>query len=283
MIYKLILFLFSLYCATGFAAQSYMGPNAKNETCESLMVDREFDRFPIGQNGFVTNRVPLSTDNLINAFSRGYYAIGSDKGDIYWLSPSQRGLLFLDDFNLDLDSSQSAINRRDRQFLRQAFGPDSDYKVTFDLAFGEVIRQCQRMTRFHIDQATGQRVPSSRWIQMSFIEEFSRLHEAGYAHSVEVWYRERLVAGLYGVYIKGVFSGESMFHLTDAEGHSLPESSGAAKLALFKLIERLKKNGHEFIDTQMVLGLVKKWGADHVEREDFLALLKKAQQRNLPY
>lgn len=283
---KLLLFVLCLYSGTAFSARRLEDKAKQLERCERLFVHEQFNRLPIdyaSYGGLVTNEVPLSTENILNAFSRGLYAIGYSNGEISWINPPQRGVLFLDKINLDLSSPESAINSRDRQFLRNALAKGSGFSVTFDEAFEDVIRNCQMMTRYYRNKDTGQLEPSKRWIQDSFVDEFTKLHKAGYAHSVEVWNNGKLVAGLYGVFLKGVFSGESMFHLTYDDGRSLPESSNAVKLAAFKLIERLKYNGHEFIDTQMLLGIFKKWGGELIPRDDYLLVHRAAQQRNRPY
>jgi leucyl/phenylalanyl-tRNA--protein transferase len=81
------------------------------------------------------------------------------------------------------------------------------------------------------------------------------------------------VGGLYGVFVAGVFVGESMFHL----------EPNVTKLALLALIDRLSEKGHQFIDTQMAIGLAGKWGARLVPRTDYEWRLRFAQVRNLSY
>ena len=106
---------------------------------------------------------------------------------------------------------------RDRQFLRAALREDSNWKVTFNKDFAAVIENCTNMPRFTTNK-NGERVAAGAWLSQTFIDNYIALHKAGYAHSVEVWNGGRLVAGLYGVFADGVFGGESMFHLVDAEG-----------------------------------------------------------------
>jgi leucyl/phenylalanyl-tRNA---protein transferase len=99
------------------------------------------------------------------------------------------------------------------------------------------------------------------------------LHKLGIAHSVEVRREGRLVAGLYGVDVNGVFSGESMFHV----------ESDVGKLAFWVLIERLRAIGRVFIDTQVAVGLAKQWGAQLIPRTDFEILRKRAGQSYRPF
>jgi leucyl/phenylalanyl-tRNA--protein transferase len=100
---------------------------------------------------------------------------------------------------------------------------------------------------------------------------YSEFHEAGYAHSVEVWDNDELVGGLYGVDACGTFAGESMFSLR-------PNTS---KLALLFLIDHLKSRGLDWIDIQMLTPHMEALGAKEILRTDFLDRLAITQQRNL--
>jgi leucyl/phenylalanyl-tRNA--protein transferase len=93
------------------------------------------------------------------------------------------------------------------------------------------------------------------------------LHQAGYAHSVEAWRDGELIGGLYGVYIRGVFSGESMFH----------RESGASKRCLYALIEKLRASGLEWMDIQMVTPVLETFGGKYISRADFQERLARAQ------
>src|SRR5690606_2630110 len=107
------------------------------------------------------------------------------------------------------------------------------YQITFNRAFREVIEACALQPR------PGQ---EGTWIIPSLIPAYIRFHEAGYAHSVEIWKGEELVGGLYGVYIKGIFCGESMFH----------NEPNCSKLALVETVLALKARGLQWIDIQML-------------------------------
>ncbi|NJL25674.1 MAG: hypothetical protein HC902_11210 [Calothrix sp. SM1_5_4] len=135
--------------------------------------------------------------------------------------------------------------------------------MTEDLAFEQVMRECM--------SARG----NGTWITEDFIRAYTDLHEAGYAHSVEIWHQDELVGGFYGVFVDGVFSGESMFHKRD----------NVVKLALWHLIERLSATGHGFIDTQQARGtsLALKWGATEIPSREFHTRLRSAQAARLPY
>ena len=98
---------------------------------------------------------------------------------------------------------------------------------------------------------------------------YRRLHELGHAHSLEVWEGDRLVGGLYGVGVGGVFTGESMYHL----------ASDASKVALVDLVARLAEAGACLIDVQMVTPHLASLGARDVPRAEFLALLARVRDR----
>ncbi|MGE4133183.1 MAG: leucyl/phenylalanyl-tRNA--protein transferase [Bdellovibrionales bacterium] len=229
-------------------------------SCEELLV-QEFRRPPNDfRNGLISTRVPLNVNSLVRAYEQGIFPWGeAHGGNARWHRPPLRGVLFLDEVD---------IGRSDRKYLRQqqALG---ELRVTFDQAFERVMRLCAAVPRFQT-QPGGIKVPDEPWISPKFIEIYSEMHRLGLAHSVEVWRGEELVGGLYGVFIHGVFTGESMFFL----------EPNATKLAFQALIERLTDSGHEFIDTQMVLGLARKWGARYVARQDYEKMLREAQEKN---
>jgi leucyl/phenylalanyl-tRNA--protein transferase len=101
------------------------------------------------------------------------------------------------------------------------------------------------------------------------IRAYRELHKQGWAHSVEVWEEEnsvkRLVGGIYGVDVDGIFAGESMFYLRP----------NASKLALLHLIEQLRASGAEWMDIQMLTPHMKALGASEITRDDFLNRLEK--------
>ena len=134
-----------------------------------------------------------------------------------------------------------------------------DYKVTVDHYFSEVITHCSKVPRPD-DKGT--------WISKEFIESYTALHKAGFAHSVEVLQDGHLTGGLYGVSIGAAFFGESMFHLQ-------PDSS---KIALVHLVERLRTMNFLFIDCQVETRHFYNLGAELISRKKYLELLKKATE-----
>ena len=242
-----------------------------NEAFSSLAADRAFSQPPIDDfNGLVTDEMPLTPMTIMSAYRHGVFPWGTNaRGTINWHHPPYRGLLRL---------SQVTISRKDRSFI-DAAQDNSDLQVTIDRDFAAVIEACASMPRFRKSPSgdNGRRstglIPSKNWITSDFIIAYRDLHQLGIAHSIEVYREGRLVAGLYGVDINGVFSGESMFH----------NESDVAKLAFWTLIKHLRAIGREFIDTQVAVGLAKKWGAQLIPRDEFELLRKQAGDYFKPF
>ena len=228
---------------------------------QGVALHRFFDSVPDDRrNGLVNRLTPMTIDNILAAYERGIFPWAEAE----WYSPPLRGVLFLDEVR---------ISRSDRKIIQRMM-KSGEYRVTEDMDFNGVIRGCAEMQR-HTSTCTGQLLPAGEWLTPTFVRQYNRLFQNGYAHSIEVWHGNKLVGGLYGVFVHGVFSGESMFRL--------PDYPNVNKLALAHLLQRLSKNGHTFIDTQMAIGLVGKWGARKIPRESFLQILAEAHAQNNPY
>ena len=130
------------------------------------------------------------------------------------------------------------------------------FRTTVDRAFRPVMEGCAA-------RAPGRR---STWISSEFIEAYTRLHEQGHAHSLECWQGRRLVGGIYGVAVGGLFAGESMFHRV----------SDASKVALFHLIEHLRRQGFVLFDIQMLTPITAQLGGITIPREEYLRRLVQA-------
>ena len=164
-------------------------------------------------------------------------------GALYWFSPDPRCILELDRFHAP---------RSLRQILRRG-----ELETTFDAAFEEVIEACA-------DRAEG------TWISEEIREVYIELHRLGYAHSVETWKNGLLVGGLYGLALGGAFFGESMFY----------RSSNASKVALAKLVERLRQRNFTLLDTQWITPHLERCGAIEIPRTEYLARLDRALRQN---
>ncbi len=182
----------------------------------------------------------LSSHRLLTAYKKGIFPWYSEGDPILWWSPNPRLLLYPDKF---------IVRKSFRRVLRSG-----KFTVTFDRHFEEVIRHCATVYR------EGQ---EASWIVPEIIEAYTRLHEEGFGHSVEVHLEGKLVGGLYGIAFGKAFFGESMFSL----------ASDASKVAFKALSDVLGDRGYDFIDCQMKTDHMIGLGAEVVERELFLDAL----------
>lgn len=193
-----------------------------------------------GPDGLLCVGGDLKVETLLSAYGQGIFPWPQDGLPLLWFSPKERGVL---------DFAEAHWPRRFLKDIRQA-RENGSRKITFNKAFGQVIEACAKIPRSH---------ESGTWILPPMIGAYKRFHEAGYAHSVECWAGDRLVGGLYGVFVQGVFSGESMFH----------SETGASKLCLYALVEKLQASGLEFLDTQMVTPILETFGGKLISRDEF--------------
>ncbi|WP_413288599.1 leucyl/phenylalanyl-tRNA--protein transferase [Bdellovibrio sp. HCB337] len=191
----------------------------------------------------------LDVGTLYTAYSMGIFPWPHPDYPLLWFSPEKRGIIEFKNIH---------IPHSFEKFLRQRAG---DFEITIDRAFPQVVRECSKQPR------PGQQ---GTWILPGMVKAYIDFHKAGYAHSLEVWHNQQLVGGIYGVFVKGVFSGESMFY----------KSPNASKLALYQLIQVLKSWGLEWMDIQMVTPVTASFGGSYLSREEFLQKLKTTQEEN---
>jgi len=197
------------------------------------------------QEGIVAVGGDLSTERLLHAYSVGIFPWYSVESPIIWWSPDPRTILFLEEFKVS-KSLQSKINK-------------NIFQVKFDTNFADVIENCASVPR--IDQ-------EDTWITDDMKKAYINLHQKGYCHSVETYFKNKLVGGLYGISLGNAFFGESMFHI----------KTDASKIALYFLVEKLKKWNFDFIDVQQETDHLKSMGAKIIDRKKFLTLLKNSNQ-----
>lgn len=189
----------------------------------------------------------LGVETLREAYGKGIFPWPQEGFPLLWFSPPRRGVMEFKDLH---------VSKSLRRFLNR-----TEIDFTVDRAFDRVIDQCAAVFR---------RGQDGTWILPQMVEAYKSLHAAGDAHSFEIWREGKLVGGLYGVYIAGVFSGESMFF-------SLPNMS---KVALLKTIDYLKAGGLEWMDIQMVTPHLQAMGGKYISRNEFQRRL--AKSRHLP-
>jgi len=179
----------------------------------------------------------LRPRRLLLAYANGIFPWYSDGQPILWFSPDPRCVL---------EPAKLHIGRSLRKSIKKRH-----FDVRMDTNFEAVIDGCKATPR------PGQ---EGTWITADMRNAYIRLHELGYAHSVEVWDGEDLVGGLYGVAIGGLFAGESMFS----------HASDASKTALVWLVRQLERWGFGLIDAQVHTHTLEKMGAEEISRENYL-------------
>lgn len=184
----------------------------------------------------------LSADTLLAAYRRGIFPWYAPPDPILWWSPDPRAVLIPDRLHVSR-SMHKLIKRR-------------PFTVSCDQAFREVMLHCAAPRRYTADT----------WISDEMIAAYTRLHQLGYAHSVEVWQQDRLVGGLYGLAIGRVFFGESMFSRVD----------NASKYAFILLARQLQQAGFALIDCQVASAHLQSLGACTLPRAEFQLRLQQA-------
>lgn len=190
------------------------------------------------EDGLLAVGGDLSVERLVLAYKSGIFPWFEAEEPILWWSPNPRFILF---------PEKLKVSKSMKQVLR-----NKNYKVTVNKAFSEVITECSESKRL------GQ---SGTWITKNMINAYVKLHELGYAKSVEVWRDDLLVAGLYGIDLgNSVFCGESMF----------TKESNASKVGFITFI---KNTNYKLIDCQVYTNHLESLGAEEISRDVFLEYL----------
>jgi len=197
------------------------------------------DRAMVEPNGLLAAGGGLSATRLLDAYTRGIFPWFSEGDPVLWWCPDPRMVLPTDGVHV----SQS-LKRR----LRRA-----DYRVTFDHAFADVLREC----------AAPRRNDNGTWLVPSMRRAYQHLYEQGTAHSIEVWMNGQLAGGLYGVALGRMFYGESMFS----------RQTDGSKIALVVLASHLAKWEVPIIDCQMQTTHLATLGAREIPRDRFIRMV----------
>lgn len=192
------------------------------------------------EHGVVGIGADLEPGTLLAAYRHGLFPMPvGGSGRIAWWSPDPRGVIPLDGLR---------VTRSLRRACRR-------FEVRIDTAFTEVVTACADPQR------------DGSWITPAIVTAYTRLHALGWAHSVETWSPDgRLVGGLYGVAVDGLFAGESMFHA----------ETDASKVALVALVGRLREIGAVLLDVQWTTPHLVSLGAIDVPRTIYLRMLAQA-------
>ena len=183
----------------------------------------------------------LEPATIISAYRRGIFPMEVDAlpDAVAWWSPNPRGIVPLDGLRVTRSMRHSAKR----------------YEIRIDTCFTDVIRGCADPSR------------EDGWINEAFIAAYTRLHELGWAHSVEAFDGDgQLAGGLYGVRVGGMFAGESMFS----------RKRDASKVALMALVDLLQATGMSLLDVQWCTEHLASLGAIAIPRHEYLARLADA-------
>jgi leucyl/phenylalanyl-tRNA--protein transferase len=190
------------------------------------------------EDGLLAIGGDLSKERLVLAYNHGIFPWFSEGDPICWFAPHERCVIF---------PKKVKVSKSMRKVLA-----DGIFRVTKDQAFEQVIVNCAKTPRIGQD---------GTWITNEMQDAYISLHQASWAHSIEVWYGDELVGGLYGLEINHVFCGESMFS----------KMSNASKTALIWLCRSEK---YQLIDCQVPNDHLMSLGAEMIPREDYTLILQ---------
>ena len=198
-------------------------------------VNQAFDE----PNGLLAAGGNLSTQRLVLAYKSGIFPWYNENEPILWWSPDPRMVLF---------PEQLKVSRSLKKVIK-----NSGYQVFFDRSFKTVMAEC----------AADRKGQSGTWIHQEMLHAYHKLHQLGIAHSVETWYENELVGGLYGLAIGKVFFGESMFF----------RKKDASKVAFATLVKQLQQWNFLLIDCQIYTSHLASLGAVNIPRNEFTQLV----------
>ena len=194
-------------------------------------------------NGLLAVGGDLSPNRILNAYRNGIFPWFSEGEPILWWSPAPRAVIFPKDIKVSKSLKKS---------IRKG-----SYQITLDQAFDEVVNKCSQPRIIDGD------VEDGTWITDEMKQAYGELHRAGFAHSVEAWFKGELVGGLYGISMGKVFFGESMF----------TRKTDASKVAFVTLVHQLINWDFELIDCQIASNHLSRFGAVDIPRTQFMDYL----------
>ena len=197
------------------------------------------------EDGLVAVGGDLCVDRLLLAYSNGFFPWFSyrDQKEPLWFCPLQRFVIFPDEIHVS-------------HSMRQLIHKDL-YRITVNKDFAGVLQGCAT--------AQNRSTEEGAWLGPDIVKAYTELHRQGFAASIEVWEKDRLVGGLYGVTLGSSFFGESMFSLVPS----------ASKLALIFLARQFAKLGGTLIDCQLETPHLRSMGARFIPYEEYIRLIRK--------
>jgi leucyl/phenylalanyl-tRNA---protein transferase len=198
------------------------------------------------EDGLLAMTEDFTSERILAAYRAGAFPWFRASGFYWWFAPNPRCVLFPN--NLKISKSM-------RQIIN-----GKQYTFTINKCFTEVIKACANTVRKPVFMDGVLNDNNSTWIDETYIEAYSHLHQMGYCMSAETWYQNKLVGGLYGMFIGKVFFGESMFSI-------MPNAS---KFALIELVQFLKQNQDlQMIDCQQPTPHLLSLGAECIDTLEF--------------
>jgi leucyl/phenylalanyl-tRNA--protein transferase len=188
----------------------------------------------------------LSAQRILLAYEKGIFPWFSENEPILWWSPDPRLVLF---------PGNIKVSRSLKKTIKK-----NTFHLTMDHAFEETILSCSKPRRNEY---------AGTWLVEEMIEAYIQLHQLGYAHSIETWKDGRLVGGLYGICLGGIFFGESMFSFED----------DASKTALTVLARHLEQHRFDLIDCQVTTNHLLSMGATEISRNAYLDIIQRSIKR----
>ena len=189
----------------------------------------------------------LSPEVLLFAYQQGLFPMAEsrDAKQIQWIQPKKRGIFPIGEFHISKSLRRALLK--------------NDYSIKINSNFPKVIKKCADR--------------KETWINSDIYDCYCKLHQDGFAHSVEVWKDSQLIGGVYGVAIGAAFFGESMFS----------EVSNGSKIALAYLHDRLLKTGFLLFDTQFLTEHLASLGAIEITQDEYLTKLEKSLNKNAKF
>ena len=185
---------------------------------------------------------PLTAETLVYAYASGVFPMAEETGEIFWYSPDPRAIIPIQSYK-PAKSLKPIINQK-------------RFEIRINTCFEQVMRNC----------ALPRPTEPETWISEEIVQAYTELHKMGLAHSVEAWQEDKLVGGLYGVSLGAAFFGESMFSFV----------SNSSKVAFHYLIQILREQKYELLDSQFMNDNVQRYGAINIPRTAYIKRLAKA-------
>jgi leucyl/phenylalanyl-tRNA--protein transferase len=199
------------------------------------------DPMTANEDGILCFGGDFETEILLDAYYHGIFPWPHEGYPLLWFFPLERGVLYFK--NLHIPQSLNKLIKKDL------------YTFKLNTNFMEVINQCALVPRKN---------QKGTWITDEMKTAYKELFDLGHILCVECYRNEKLVGGLYGVWLNGVFSGESMFGLED----------NVSKLCVIEMTKILSNKGLEWMDIQMVTPVMESLGGKYVSRDEYLKMLK---------